>query len=104
MTALSAMVNATFRDSNLALDAVYRPGGIGTGFAVRITFGAPDRTAPFGEGRYVTNTHLIEIRVSEAANLAASDSFQIGAAIYVVQGDPLRDLAQLVWSAEVRPV
>ena len=102
MSALSTMVNATFRDRNLASDAIYRPGGVGGGLAVRVSRQSPDRAAPFGEGRFVTDTHLIEVRVSEVATLDPGDTFQIGAEIYAVRGEPLRDADRLVWSAEVR--
>lgn len=102
MGALAAMVNASFRDPNLALDAIYRRGGTGTGASVRVIRRAPDRTAPFGESRFVTDTNLIDVRVSEVASLGAGDTFQIGAEIYSVQGEPMRDSDRLVWSAEVR--
>ena len=38
----------------------------------------------------------------EVAALGPGDTFQIGAEIYVVRGEPLRDAERLVWSAEVR--
>lgn len=102
MGALAAMVNASFRDPNLALDAIYRAGGAGGGASVRIIRRAPDRTATFGESRFVTDTNLIDVRTSEVAALDAGDTFQIGAEIYAVQGQPTRDSDRLVWSAEVR--
>ena len=102
MSVLATIVNATFRDRNLATDAIYRPGGAGGGTTVRVTRRSPDRTAPFGEGRFVTDTNVIDVRVSEVATLDAGDTFQIGAEIYAVQGEPLRDSERLVWSAEVR--
>ena len=102
MSALATMVNATFRDRNLASNAIYRSGGVGGGVAVRVARRSPDRTAPFGEGRFVTNTHMIDVRVSEVAALGPGDTFQIGAEIYAVQGEPLRDAERLVWSADVR--
>lgn len=102
MSAFIAAVNALFRDANLSTDAIYRPGGIGGGVSVRVSRSSPDRTAPFGEGRFVTDGHLLEVRVSEVAALAAFDTFQIGAETYAVQGEPTRDGERLVWSAEVR--
>ena len=102
MSALATMVNATFRDRNLASDAIYRQGGAGGGIAVRVARRSPDRATAFGDGRFVTDTHMIDVRVSEVAALDAGDTFQIGAEIYAVQGEPLRDGDRLVWSAEVR--
>ena len=102
MSALATMVNATFRDRNLASDAIYRPGGVGLGVTVRVTRRSPDRATPFGDGRFVTDTHLIDVRVSEVAALGPGDTFQIGAEIYGVRGEPLRDAERLVWSAEAR--
>ena len=102
MSAFATMVNATFRDRNLVSDAIYRLSGVGPGVPVRVARRSPDRTAPFGEGRFVTDTHMIDVRVSEVAALGPGDTFQIGAEIYAVQGEPLRDADRLVWSAEAK--
>lgn len=102
MNAFAAGINAIFRDPNMAKHAFYRAGGEGIGVPVRVIFRAPDRVASFGEGRFVTDTHFIDVRVSDVPNLEMGDTFDIGDLAYEVRSDPVRDREQLCWSAEVR--
>lgn len=102
MTAFAQAINTLFGNANLGVDGLWRAGGIGAGVAVRIIRRSPDRVAPFGDGRFVTDTHLLDVRTSEVAVLAIGDTFQIGSEIYTVQSEPLRDGERLVWAAEVR--
>lgn len=102
MTAVAAAVAALFRDRNLAVDALYRVGGAGPGIAVRVIRAAPDRTAAFGESRFVTDTMVLEVRVADAPGIAAGDTFEIEGRLHEVRGAPIRDAERLVWAAEVR--
>ena len=102
MTAAAAALAALFRDSNLALDALYRVGGAGPGVAVRVIRAAPDRIAAFGEGRFVTGTMTLDVRIADAPGLAAGDTFEIEGRLHEVRGEPVRDAERLVWAAEVR--
>lgn len=103
MTAFAAAIDVLFADPNIGRDAIWRAGGGGAGIGVRIVFRAPDAIANFGNGRFVTQSRFLDVRISEIATLEAGDTFEIGAAIYVVEGDPLRDDDGLIWQAEVRP-
>jgi hypothetical protein len=102
VTVFEAAAAALFRDPNMAVEAIYRPGGVGGGVAVRIIRSAPDRLAQFGEGRFVTDSVAIDVAVADAPGLAEGDSFEIGGAYYIVRGAPIRDADRLVWSAEAR--
>ena len=102
MTAFSTASDALFRDRNLASDAVYRAGGVGDGVTVRVIRRSPDRIASFGEGRYVTASRLLDVRIAEAPQLARGDTFEIAGAVFEVMSDPVRDSQQLTWSAEIR--
>ncbi|MCA2992098.1 hypothetical protein [Gemmatimonas sp.] len=102
MTAFAAATSALFRDPNIALDALYRPGGIGIGVAIRVIRSAPDQVAAFGEGRFVTDTVLIAVCVADAPDLASGDTIEVNGLLFEVRGDPARDADRLVWSAEAR--
>jgi hypothetical protein len=41
--------------------------------------------------------------VSEVAEPAAGDTLTVGGETFVVQGEPVRDREQLVWTLDVRP-
>ena len=102
MSAFAAAISAIFRDRNMAHDALYRAGGGGAGVPVRVIKRAPDRFANFGEGRFVAEAILIDVRISEVEQLERGDTFEIGAELFEVRSDPVRDSEQLIWAADVR--
>ena len=102
MTALAAAVAALFRDRNVGVDALYRVGGADPGVLVRVIRVAPDRVTAFGEGRFVTGTMTLDVRIADAPGLAAGDTFEIEGRLHEVRGEPVRDAERLVWAAEVR--
>jgi hypothetical protein len=102
VTAFAAATSALFRDPNIAVDALYRPGGIGVGVAIRVIRSAPDQVAAFGEGRFVTDTVLIAVCVADAPDLASGDTIEVDGLLFEVRADPGRDADRLVWSVEAR--
>ena len=102
MSIFAQAVDALFTDLNIGRDATWRAGGSGAGVNVRVVFRAPDTVASYGGGRFVAQSRFIDVRTSEVATMAISDTFEIGGNTYIVQGEPMRDDCNLVWSAEVR--
>ena len=102
MNAFALATDTLFGDQNLALDALWRAGGAGPGVAIRAIRRSPDRALEFGDGRFVTDSVLIDIRVSEVAALAAGDTVEITGTIYEVRGAPVRNTDRMIWTAEVR--
>lgn len=104
---MSAFANATaalFRDPNLAQDALWRSGGGGAPVGVRVMLRRPDAVNGFGEGRFVTDSVMIDFECATLGALAPGDTFEIGGVIYEVRGEPLRDALRHVWKAEAREV
>lgn len=102
MTAFDVAADFLFADLNLASDATYRVGGVGAGVPIRAARRAPDDMASFREGRFATDTVRLDLRVSDAPNLAPGDTIQIGGTVYEVRAEPMRDPLRLFWTAEVR--
>jgi hypothetical protein len=102
VTAFTAAAAALFRDLNIAVDALYRQGGIGSGVAIRVIRSAPDQVAAFGEGRFVTDTVLIAVCVADAPDLASGDTIEVNGVLFEVRSDPMRDADRLIWTAEAR--
>ena len=102
MTAFATAATTLFRDPNIAVDAIYRPGGIGVGVPVRVILAAPDRLAQFGEGRFVTDTFGLDVAIAEAPDLAEGDTFEIEGTLYTIRSAPIRDADRLIWTAEAR--
>ena len=102
MTVIAAAVDVLFADPNIGKDATWRAGGAGGGVLVRVVFRAPDQVANFGGGRFVATGRFVDVRIAEVPTLQAGDTFEINSTTYVVQGEPLADDDNLIWSAEVR--
>ena len=102
MTAFDLATDSLFADPNLAVDALLRLGGTGMAQAIRAIRAMPDRFANFGEGRFVVDTVLLNIRLADAPVLSAGDIVEIAGQLHEVRGTPTRDSDRLVWLAEAR--
>ncbi len=102
MTAFDLATDSLFADQNLAVDALLRLGGTGPAQGIRVIRAMPDRFANFGEGRFVVDTVLLNIRLADAPILSAGDTVEIAGQLHEVQGSPTRDTDRLVWLAEAR--
>ncbi len=102
MTAFAAAMDAIFRDVNMAVDATWYPFG-GTPVPVRVIRKAPDEVTAFGSAQILSDTTLVDVRVSEMTNPKPGDGVAIGADNYVIQGEPKRDRDRLLWTLELVP-
>ena len=102
MTAFDLAMDSLFADQNLAVDARLRVGGAGPAQPIRVIRAMPDQFASFGEGRFVVDTVLLNIRLSDAPVLSAGDTVEIAGQLHEIQGTPTRDSDRLVWLAEAR--
>lgn len=102
MSAFATATAALFRDQNLAQDALWRSSGAGAPVAVRVMLRRPDAVTGFGEGRFVTDSVMIDVECAALGTLAQGDTFEIVGVIYEVRGEPLRDALRHVWKAEAR--
>jgi hypothetical protein len=102
LTAFDLATNSLFADQNLAVDAFLRLGGTGPTQAIRVIRAMPDRFASFGEGRFVVDTVLLNVRLADAPVLSAGDTLEIAGQLHEIQGTPTRDSDRLVWLAEAR--
>jgi hypothetical protein len=102
-SAFAAAIDTLFADPNLGTDAVFRAGGADPGMPVRVIVRQPDRIGNFGETRIAAATLVIDVRVREVAAPAEGDTIEMNGAVYVIQGEPIRDAERLVWTIEARP-
>jgi hypothetical protein len=102
VTVFTGAIDALFADPNLGADAIYRAGGSGEAIMLRAIIRQPDRIGTFGETRIATETTLFDIHTSELAAPAEGDSIEMDGTIYVIQGEPIRDAEQLIWTIEAR--
>ena len=102
MNAFATAMNVIFADSNMAVDAIWFAGGTGPGIAVRVIRKSPDEIAPFGAGRILSETTMLDARVADMPTPAPGDLIQIGAEDFLVQGEPKADRERLIWTLNTR--
>lgn len=102
MSVFDQAARTIFADTNIASGASFRAGGSGVSVPVRAIIRAPDQFANFGEGRFLSDTVLVDVQTADLPMLSAGDTIQIGLVVYEVRSDPLRDPQRLIWTAEVR--
>ena len=102
MTAFDLATDTLFNDPNLVADGLLRLGGTGPAQSIRVMRTMPDHFANFGDGRFVVDTVLLNIRLSDATELSAGDTVEIAGQLFEVSGTPTRDTGRLVWMAEAR--
>lgn len=100
MSAFALAVDTLFADPTLARDAIWRTGGAGDGFPVRVIRKRPDEVVGFGDGRAVLPAVLVDVRRSDVVEAAKGDTVEIEGETFAVIGTPLADTERLVWTCE----
>ena len=103
MAAFPAAVDVLFADPNLSTPALYQQSGIGVERAVRVMRRNPDRMVEFGAARLVSESVVLDVRVSDCPELAAGDRFEIAGEVFTIQGAPQRDRERQIWTVELQP-
>ena len=103
MTAFVAALDLLFADPNLSTPALYQQAEIGVEQTLRVMRRSPDRMVEFGAARLVSDSVVLDVRISDCPELAAGDRFEIAGEVFVVQGTPQRDRERLVWTVELLP-
>jgi hypothetical protein len=99
MTAFQEMIDALFADSAMARDIVYTPVA-GLPQTIRAVIKSPDRVIDVRDIAIHTPTLVVDVRVSDIATPQEGDTLTIGTLLYVVQGEPVRDAENLVWTLD----
>ena len=103
MNAFATAMNAIFADANMAVDALWFAGATGPGVAVRVIRKSPDEVTPFGAGRILSETTLLDARATDVPSPAAGDLIRIGLEGFILQGEPNLDRERLIWTLNTRP-
>ena len=103
MNVFSTAMDRIFADANMAVDALWCAGGTGTGVAVRVIRKSPDEITPFGAGRILSETTLLDARMADLPTPAPGDLITIGAKTFTLQGEPKADRERLIWTLNTRP-
>ena len=77
-------------------------GGTGTGIAVRVIRKSPDEVTPFGAGRILSETTMLDARIVDMPTPAPGDRIRIGPEDFILQGEPKLDRERLIWTLNTR--
>jgi hypothetical protein len=102
MTAFAVAIDGLFADGNIARDAVYIAEG-GAPQLISVVTRRADEVTSFGEARLWSETTRIDLRVAEVAAPRPGDRIEIAGEAFLIQGEPVRDREQLVWTVDLRP-
>ena len=102
MNAFATAMNMIFADANMAVDALWLAGGTGPGVSVRVIRKSPNEITPFGAGRILSETTMLDARVADMPTPAPGDLIRIGAEDFLVQGEPKLDSERLIWTLNTR--
>jgi hypothetical protein len=99
MTAFQEMIDALFADSAMARTVTYTPVA-GLPQTMRAVIKSPDRIVDVRDIAIHTPTLVVDVRVSDIATPQEGDTLTIGTLLYAVQGEPVRDAENLVWTLD----
>jgi hypothetical protein len=101
-SAVAHVIDALFRDPNIARDAAYIDEG-GTQRLVRLVMRRADEITGFGAARIWSETTRIDLRVAEVPTPRPGHRIEINGEAFLIQGEPIRDRERLVWTVDLRP-
>lgn len=98
-----AALGRIFGNPSMAVAAVWISATTSEECPIRVIRRAPDRITEFGAGRFVSDTMMVDVRVSDLPEPRSGDLLVIGADSFILQGEPIRDRERLVWTLDLRP-
>ncbi|WP_296426590.1 hypothetical protein [Yoonia sp.] len=103
MTVFAAAMDRIFANPSMAAAAVWISTTTSEERLIRVIRLAPDRITEFGAGRFVSDTTMVDVRVSDLPEPRAGDLIVIATNSFTIQGEPTRDRERLVWSLDLQP-
>jgi hypothetical protein len=103
MSVFEAALGRIFGNPSMAVAAVWISAATSEERTVRVMRRATDRITEFGAGRFVSDTMMVDVRVSDLPEPRSGDLLVIGADSFILQGEPVRDRERLIWTLDLRP-
>ncbi|MDA3889143.1 MAG: hypothetical protein PF443_10175 [Allgaiera sp.] len=103
MTVFTAAMDRIYSNPSMAVAALWMSATTSEERTIRVIRRAPDRITEFGAGRFVSDTTMVDVRLSDLSDPRPGDLIVIGADSFTVQGEPIRDRERLVWALDLRP-
>ena len=92
-----------YANTSMAAGALWISASTSEERPIRVIRRAPDRINEFGAGRFVSDTMMVDVRVSDLPDPRPGDLIVIGTDSFTIQGEPVRDRERLIWTVDLRP-
>ncbi len=103
MNVFAAAMDRIYANTSMAVAALWISATTSEERTIRVIRRVPDRITEFGAGRFVSDTMMVDVRLSDLPDPRSSDLIVIGTDSFTIQGEPVRDRERLVWSLDLRP-
>ena len=103
MTVFAAAMDRIYANPSLAVAALWISALTSEELTIRVIRRAPDRINEFGAARLMSDTMVLDVRVSDLADPRPGDLIVIGTDSFTIQGEPVRDSDRLIWTLDLRP-
>lgn len=103
MNVFAAAMDRVYANPSMAVAAVWISATTSQERPIRVLRRAPDRITEFGAGRFVSETMMVDVQVSDLPDPRTGDLIVIGTDSFTIQGEPFRDRERLIWSLDLRP-
>ena len=103
MTVFAIAMDRIYANPSMAVAALWISATTSDERTIRVIRRAPDRITEFGAARLMSDTMMLDVRVSDLADPRPGDLIVIGTDSFTIQGEPLRDSDRLIWTLDLRP-
>ena len=103
MNVFAAATDRIYANPSMAAAAVWISATTSEERPIRVIRRAPDRITDFGAGRFISDTIMVDVRVSDLPDPRPGDRIVIGVDSFTIQGEPVCDRERLIWSLDLRP-
>ena len=103
MTIFAAAMDRIYANPSMAVAALWISGTTSQECSIRVIRRAPDRITEFGAARLMSDTMVLDVRVSDLPDPRTGDLIVIGTDSFTIQGEPVRDSDRLIWTLDLRP-
>jgi hypothetical protein len=103
MNVFAAAMDRIYANPSMAAAAVWISATTSEERSIRVIRRAPDRITEFGAARFVSDTMMMDVRVSDLPDPRPGDLIVMGADSFTIQGEPVRDRERLIWALDLWP-
>lgn len=103
MAVFAAAMDRIYANPSMAVAELWISGTTSEESSIRVIRRAPDRITEFGAARLMSDTMVLDVRVSDLPDPRPGDLIVIGTDSFTIQGEPVRDSDRLIWTLDLRP-